>query len=84
MTIQEAGDEIGKLGFVPEWRWTEDSQQWVNPKTQVRLAVQWLDGRIQYRRIAPRSSLFSQFQAVFSECQTDDCNYGDLQQALRE
>lgn len=77
MTIQDVGDQIGKLGFVPEWRWTEDSQQWVNPKTQVRLSVKWLDGCIQYRRIVPG-------RAVFSEWQTDACNFGDLQQALRE
>jgi hypothetical protein len=77
MTIQEVADQIGKLGFVPEWRWGVDHQQWLNPATQVRLSVQWLDERIQYRRIVPG-------RATWSEFQTDSANYGDLQQALRD
>jgi hypothetical protein len=77
MTIQEVGDEIGKLGFIPEWRWTDGNQQWLHPVTHVRLDVKFIDGRIQYRRIVPG-------RATRSEFQTDDCNFGDLQQALRE
>lgn len=77
MTVQEVGDEIGKLGFVPEWRWSEDSQQWVHPQTRVRLSVRWLDGCIKYRRIGTSGG-------VFSEYQTDSANYGSLARALED
>lgn len=76
MTVQEVADHLGPLGFIPEWRFDLDEQQWHNPQTGVRLSVRMIDGRIQYRKLTSRP--------VFSEWQTDDCNYTSLQRALEE
>lgn len=76
MTIQEVADILGPLGFIPEWRFGQDDQQWVNLQTGVRLSVRFIDERIQFRKLDNKP--------VFSEWQSDECNYSaDIHRVLR-
>lgn len=77
MTVQDVADILGPLGFIPEWRFGRDNQQWVHPKTGVRLSVRKLDGVIQFRKMGKGP--------VFSEWQSDECNYSaDIHRVLKE
>lgn len=71
MTVQEVADILGPLGFIPEWRLSQNAQEWHNPQTNVRLSVRKIDKRIQFRKHGNTPG------GVFSEWQTDEPNYSD-------